>query len=135
MTTHTYHFKAENGGSIAFSKMFAREIYDSLPIFQETSFEEYYERNLRFITSVDRWEYIVKDDIGHTAASMVFCEDEDVHVGKCMLIMCAFSSNGSRLTDGYRTAMRVAKALGLKWLVYTKQLTPTEHRLVYKELK
>lgn len=134
MITQTFHFKEGVQFSLAFTHGFAKSIYDSDEFYHSRPFEDFYRSNLNHITSTDRWEYVIADE-GRTQASMIFCEDEDVHVGRCMLIMYATNLGAYNLAPGYRTAIKKAKELGIKWLVYTKQITPTEHRVMYKELR
>lgn len=96
--------------------------------------EEFYLSTALMIQSMNRWEYLVEDDEGNTTALMVLYDDYDMHVGRCLSVLCAFSTNPRALFGGYKWFMSVAKELGYEFIAYTKVTSDFEMSLKYKRV-
>lgn len=135
MPVHKY-IKGPNSPTAGFSPRFAGVVWAGQPLFQHReSFEFYYNTKI-LIESMNRYEYVVFGDDGNIVASMAFYREVDMHVGDCMSVLVAFSTDTNRraLVGGYRWMREVAMELGVEWIAYTKATSTYEMTLKYKRI-
>ncbi|UIW10575.1 hypothetical protein PQC38_gp099 [Aeromonas phage BUCT695] len=117
-----------------FDVVFANEVYNGCPIFQHRDFFEFYMSTYSTITSTDRWEYVVTGNDGNITASMAVYKDNDMHVGECLSVLVAFSTDDHSLFGGYRWLMKLAKKLKIPFVAYTRKTGDFTMDLVYKKV-
>lgn len=119
-----------------FTPLFAFEVYKGQPLFHHRNLYEFYITTKSVIESTDRFEYVVTDDKGNITASMAIYEDNDMHVGKCISVLVAFSTDPHRraLLGGYKWMKDIAKVKGIEWIAYTKAISQFEMILKYKRV-
>ncbi|ECF3282132.1 hypothetical protein E2L92_22030 [Salmonella enterica subsp. enterica serovar Ibadan] len=109
---------------------------DSLSIWQYTSLDEMYSRLKNDIESIDRWEFQATQNGEMVAMLIVDRYDNEPHTGHDILYTkFAFSTNTGALAQGYRWMKRLAKALGIKFIVTTRQTGSRKIEYNYHEVK
>lgn len=128
---HLYSGHPSNG----FPKYFARTVFDNCEAFQHRDFDEFFLTMSLDIQNTKRWEYVVTDESDKVIASMCFHKEWDVHVGTCLSVFVAFSTDTSALIGGYRWLFEIAKELDIPFVAYTREIKPFEYKLVYRKIK
>lgn len=118
-----------------FSRDFARKVFDNCEAFQHRDFDEFFLTLSVEIQNTARFEYVVYNSEDEIVASMCFHKEFDVHVGNCLSVFVAFSTDTRALIGGYRWLFEVAKELGVPFVAYTKEIKPFEYKLVYRKVK
>lgn len=134
-----FHF-SENSERVfdcpGFDREFARKVFDNCQVFQHRNFELFFlETTLRAARVRPRWEYVVYDEKGSITASMAIYQEYDMHVGQCLSVLLAFSTDPHDLIGGYRFLFKKAKELDIPFVSYTKEIRPYEYSLVYRRVK
>lgn len=136
MQTHVRKFLFNAGEpSAGFNADFARVVYDNCAVFQHRNFDEFFISTSLMVQNMPRSEYIVYDENGSVVASMAFYREYDMHVGDCLSVLLAFSTDPKYLIGGYRWLFDSAKTLGVPFVAYTKETKPFEYSLVYRKVK
>ncbi len=119
-----------------FTPRFAQMVFNGQPLFHHRSPFEFYQTTLRIIQSTDRYEYVVYDDERNIVASMAIYEEYDMHVGHCLSVLVAFSTDEHRraLVGGYKWLKELAISKGIEWIAYTKATSQYEMVLKYKRV-
>lgn len=133
MRVETYYRRA-NEGVVGFPMYFARKVYDSCPIFQHRNFDEFLFTTGMTIRGTPRWEYVVFDDNDHIVASMAVYKEYDMHVGECLSVLCAFSTDNHSLFGGYRWLMKLAKEEMCPFIAYTRKTGDYTMDLTYRKM-
>lgn len=120
--------------SPGFPREFARKVYDNCRIFQHRDFDEFFMTTTMEVQATKRWEFVQFSDYGDVLASMAFYREFDMHVGDCLSVLLAFSTEPRALVKGYRWMYEVAKELGIPWVCYTKEIRPFEYEMVYRKV-
>lgn len=120
--------------SRGFTKQFARVVYDRCEIFKHRNFDEYFFNLSRTAMSLPRWEYVVYDDEDSVIASMAFFEEFDMHVGDCLSVLLALSTDPKYLIGGYRKLFQTAKEEMVPFVCYTKETKPFHYEMVYRRI-
>ena len=128
------HRKEAGARTEGFSRDFARQVYDGQPLFHHRDFEEFFLNTIITIQDTPRWEYVVKDDDGNIVASMAVYSDYDMHVGVCLSVLVAFSTEPSALFGGYKWLFSLAKEYEYPFVAYTKAISQYEMVLKYKRI-
>lgn len=132
INTYTMYPGNETRG---FPYNFARSVYRGQPLFHHRNFDEFYLSTRALINDTNRWEYVVTD--GHeynVVASMAVYRERDMHVGDCLSVLVAFSTEPRALVGGYIWLRNLARELGVPFIAYTKAISPYEMVLKYKKV-
>lgn len=121
--------------SIGFTRDFARVVYDRCEIFQHRNFHEYFFNLSRTVMSLPRWEYVVYDDNDSVVASMAFFKEFDMHVGECLSVLLALSTDPKYLTNGYRKLFKIAKEEQTPFICYTREVKPFYYEMAYRRVR
>lgn len=133
MKTEVY-YKREGENVVGFPMAFARKVYEGCPIFQHRDFYEFFFSTTMTIRNTLRWEYVVTDDDGNVAASMAVYKDFDMHVGECLSVLVAFSTDDHSLFKAYRWLMKLAKEEMCPFVAYTRKTGDFTMDLVYRKV-
>lgn len=128
--------KSAGQPTYGFTPRFAQMVFNGQPLFHHRSPFEFYQTTLRIIQSTDRYEYVVYDDERNIVASMAIYEEYDMHVGHCLSVLVAFSTDEHRraLVGGYKWLKELAISKGIEWIAYTKATSQYEMVLKYKRV-
>lgn len=128
------HKKEQGSKTEGFDREFARKVYDGQPIFQHRDFDEFFLTTTFEIEGTNRWEYVVRGDDGKIIASMAVYPDLDMHVGVCLSVLVAFSTEPQALLGGYKWLFGLAKEYEFPFVAYTKATSQYEMILKYKRI-
>lgn len=117
-----------------FPRVFARKVYDGCPIFQHRDFDEFLFTTSLTILHTPRWEYIVYDDNDEIVASMAVHKEFDCHVGECLSVLVAFSTDNHALFKAYRWMMKLAKEEMCPFVAYTRKTGDYKLDLTYRKV-
>lgn len=152
LTMESYLIPKPKGSTTdGFTEEFAKDVYDKCPIFQHRGFKEFYTTTKGIIEGEERLEYVVRED-GKVLASMAIIKENDMHVGECLSVLLALSTDKGLLKGGYKELIKVAKQLGVPYVAYTQDVTEEHnaqggdkmishiphsftYRLVYRKVK
>ncbi|WAX14239.1 hypothetical protein ECO319P1_00080 [Escherichia phage ECO319P1] len=126
--------KREGENVVGFPMAFARKVYEGCPIFQHRDFSEFFFSTSMTIRNTLRWEYVVTDDDGNVTASMAVYKDFDMHVGECLSVLVAFSTDDHSLFKAYRWLMKLAKEEMCPFVAYTRKTGDFTMDLVYRKV-
>lgn len=119
---------------VGFPMAFARKVYNACPIFQHRNFCEFFFSTSMEIRNTDRWEYVVWDDDDNVVASMAVYKDFDMHVGECLSVLVAFSTDDHSLFKAYRWLMKLAKEEMTPFVAYTRKTGDFTMDLIYRKV-
>lgn len=109
---------------------------DTLSIWQYTSLDEMYSRLKNDIESIDRWEFQAIENGEMVAMMIIDRYDNEPHTGYDILYTkFAFSRNTGALRHGYKWMKSIAKVLGIKFIVTTRQTGARKIEYNYHEIK
>ena len=128
--------KSAGQTTYGFTPRFAQMVYNGQPLFHHRSPFEFYQSTLRIIQTTDRWEYVVYNEERNIVASMAIYRDWDMHVGECLSVLVAFSTDEHKraLVGGYKWLKELAIQNGIEWIAYTKATSQYEMVLKYKRV-
>lgn len=128
------YYRHQNESVLGFPRAFARKVYDGCPIFQHRNFDEFLFSTGMMIRNTPRWEYVVWDDNDDVVASMAVYKDYDMHVGECLSVLVAFSTDDHSLFKAYRWLMKLAKEEMCPFVAYTRKTGDFTMDLIYRKV-
>lgn len=128
------YYRHQNESVLGFPRAFARKVYDGCPIFQHRNFDEFLFTTGMTIRNTPRWEYVVWDDNDDVVASMAVYKDYDMHVGECLSVLVAFSTDDHSLFKAYRWLMKLAKEEMCPFVAYTRKTGDFTMDLIYRKV-
>lgn len=135
MKNNVYIYRKREGDPVVgFPMDFAAKVYMGCPIFQHRGFPEFFYTTSRTIKETPRWEYVVTGEDGSVVASMAVYKDFDMHVGECLSVLVAFSTDDHSLFKAYRWLMKLAKEEMVPFVAYTRKTGDFTMDLVYRKV-
>lgn len=96
---------------------------------------ERWKHTLRCIESIDRYELYAVDRYGNAAGLAALAFDKDFNLGDCITVSAAASAGGTGfMRYVINCAKRFAKELDVRYVAYTKTITPLRYELRYLEV-
>lgn len=102
---------------------FVSQMRAQLEMFQDFASDEAFQQHLyRMIEPVDRWEYVVINEVGETLAVMAIAiEPYDYDKGEPVIqTLLAGSLQPGLLKDAYKMMRDLARERGIRWAVFTR---------------
>lgn len=96
---------------------------------------ERWKHTLRCIESIDRYELYAVDSSGEAVGLAALAFDNDFNLGDCITVSAAASAGGTGfMRYVINCAKRLAKELDVRYVAYTKTITPLRYELRYLEV-
>lgn len=96
---------------------------------------ERWKHTLRCIESIDRYELYAVDRYGNAVGLAALAFDNDFNLGDCITVSAAASAGGTGfMRYVINCAKRFAKELDVRYVAYTKTITPLRYELRYLEV-
>ena len=96
---------------------------------------ERWKHTLRCIESIDRYELYAVDRDGNAVGLAALAFDNDFNLGDCITVSAAASAGGTGfMRYVINCAKRFAKELDVRYVAYTKTITPLRYELRYLEV-
>lgn len=96
---------------------------------------ERWKHTLRCIESIDRYELYAVDRSGNAVGLAALAFDNDFNLGDCITVAAAASAGGTGfMRYVINCAKRFAKELDVRYVAYTKTITPLRYELRYLEV-
>lgn len=96
---------------------------------------ERWKHTLRCIESIDRYELYAVDRYGNAVGLAALAFDNDFNLGDCITVSAAASAGGTGfMRYVINCAKRLAKELDVRYVAYTKTITPLRYELRYLEV-
>lgn len=96
---------------------------------------ERWKHTLRCIESIDRYELYAVDSYGNAVGLAALAFDNDFNLGNCVTVSAAASAGGTGfMRYVINCAKRFAKELDVRYVAYTKTITPLRYELRYLEV-
>ena len=96
---------------------------------------ERWKHTLRCIESIDRYELYAVDRYGNAVGLAALAFDNDFNLGDCITVAAAASAGGTGfMRYVINCAKRFAKELDVRYVAYTKTITPLRYELRYLEV-
>ena len=96
---------------------------------------ERWKHTLRCIESIDRYELYAVDRYGNAVGLAALAFDNDFNLGDCITVSAAASAGGTGfMRHVINYAKRVAKERDVRYVAYTKTITPLRYELRYLEV-
>ena len=108
---------------------------DRIEMWRRVPVEQMQQELKEEIEQLDRWEYLVTDDMGTLIAMMVIDTDKNPHYGSYLYPRYAIATENNLLSAGYQWMKQLAKSLNHNGFLITRTTGDYEITHRFKRLK